>query len=346
MMVKTGILEYGAYIPKYRITRDEYIKAWGDFHAEGVVEKAVPGYDEDVITMAVEAGTQVIRSAGVDPSSITSLYLGTTSPPYEEHPCSSTVAVALGAAPELHAVDITGSPRAGTSALLACLHHSAAQGNGLGLAIASDRPIALPEDVMEHALGAGAIALLIGGEKPKAILEGYYSVAQETLGERFRREGGRYIADLELRSPSFSEAITRSLRGLMEELELEAGDIHHLVLQQPDGRAPARAIRALPFTEEHLELGNLASLTGDTASCSTLLGLGRILDRGEPGQRVVLVSYGGGATAMSFLLQRPVSKRGESQLDRFFEEKEYIDYTTYLKFKGLLGAPPRGGGKR
>jgi 3-hydroxy-3-methylglutaryl CoA synthase len=216
----------------------------------------------------------------------------------------------------------------------------------MGLAIASDRPIALPEDAMEHGLGAGAIALLIAGERPKAILEGYYSMAMETLGERFRREGRRYIADLELRSPSFSEAITGSLRGLMGKLGLEAGDIHHLVLQQPDGRAPSRAIRGLPFAREQLELGNLAPLTGDTASCSTLLGLGRILDRGEPGQRVVLVSHGGGATALSFLLQPPVSKRGESQLDRFFEEKEYIDYTTYLKFKGLLGTSARGGGER
>jgi hydroxymethylglutaryl-CoA synthase len=310
------------------------------------LEKAVPGYDEDVITMAIEAGAQVISSAGIDRAIINSLYLGTTSPPYEEHPCSSTVAVALGIAPEVHAVDVGGSPRSGTSALLSCLHHTMAKGDGIGLAVASDRPIARPEDSIEHGLGAGAVALLIGKGNAKAVLEGYYSIAQETLGERFRREGSPYVADLELRSPSFEEALTHSLRGLMEGLGLAPRDIDHLVLQQPDGRSPARAMKALAFSQEQLELGNLASLTGDTASCSTLLGLCRILDRGEANQRVILVSYGGGATALSFLLQPEVSQREESPLERHLEEKEYIDYTTYLKFKGLLGSSTRNGGVR
>ncbi len=48
-----GITSIGAYIPLYRLSLDEITKFWRIKGAAG--EKAVAGYDEDSLTMAVAA---------------------------------------------------------------------------------------------------------------------------------------------------------------------------------------------------------------------------------------------------------------------------------------------------
>ena len=49
----TGITSIGAYIPMYTLQREEIARMWGTKGIGG--EKAVAGYDEDSITMAVAA---------------------------------------------------------------------------------------------------------------------------------------------------------------------------------------------------------------------------------------------------------------------------------------------------
>ena len=48
-----GIVSYGAYIPYNRLSRALIAKAWEGGAASG--EKAIAGYDEDSLTMAVAA---------------------------------------------------------------------------------------------------------------------------------------------------------------------------------------------------------------------------------------------------------------------------------------------------
>lgn len=52
----SGILSYGAYVPYYRLTR----KAIGG----GRGERAVASYDEDAVSMAVEASREASRALG------------------------------------------------------------------------------------------------------------------------------------------------------------------------------------------------------------------------------------------------------------------------------------------
>ncbi len=49
-----GIVAYGAYIPIYRLNRESIWLTWGGMPVSG--EKAVANFDEDSVTMAVEAG--------------------------------------------------------------------------------------------------------------------------------------------------------------------------------------------------------------------------------------------------------------------------------------------------
>ena len=71
-----GIVGYGAHIPRNRIKSEEIARQWGKDPAaiqRGLLlrEKSVPGFDEDTITISVEAGRDAIERAGtLDPQDI------------------------------------------------------------------------------------------------------------------------------------------------------------------------------------------------------------------------------------------------------------------------------------
>ncbi|UCH08432.1 MAG: 3-hydroxy-3-methylglutaryl CoA synthase, partial [Deltaproteobacteria bacterium] len=69
-----GIKSYGVYIPYYRLNRAEVAKNWGGFQMAG--EKAVANFDEDTVTMGVEACRECLK--GFDKGNIGALYLTST----------------------------------------------------------------------------------------------------------------------------------------------------------------------------------------------------------------------------------------------------------------------------
>ena len=92
-----GIVGYGAFIPRNRITSEEIAKQWGKDPvaiARGLMlkEKSVPGIDEDTVTISVEAGKNALLRAGIDPKKIGAVYIGSESHPYAVKP-SGTVGI-------------------------------------------------------------------------------------------------------------------------------------------------------------------------------------------------------------------------------------------------------------
>jgi hydroxymethylglutaryl-CoA synthase len=86
MMADVGILSFGAYVPRRRLQRSA-IYAANSWFAPGLKglakgERAVGDWDEDTITMAVEAGRDALT--GIDRSSIGSLSLASTTLPYAD----------------------------------------------------------------------------------------------------------------------------------------------------------------------------------------------------------------------------------------------------------------------
>jgi hydroxymethylglutaryl-CoA synthase len=82
-----------------------------------VKEKAVAGLDEDTVTMAVEAARYAIRRAGVDPSAISAVHVGTESKPYAVKPSGTLVAEMLGLSRNTTSADFEFACKAGTEAL-------------------------------------------------------------------------------------------------------------------------------------------------------------------------------------------------------------------------------------
>ena len=66
----SGIVSYGAYIPRYKIETTEIASVWGQDGSAmarnlNVYSKSVPGPDEDVITIAVECARTAMKRCGV-----------------------------------------------------------------------------------------------------------------------------------------------------------------------------------------------------------------------------------------------------------------------------------------
>ena len=95
-----GIIGYGAYVPKYRIQNTEIARVWGnDPNLVPIREKSVPGADEDSVTIAIEIARNAIIRAGIDPSDLRAVWVGSESKPYAVKPTSTIVAEAIAATP-------------------------------------------------------------------------------------------------------------------------------------------------------------------------------------------------------------------------------------------------------
>ena len=110
-----GITSFGAYIPIYRLSHAELGRAWGGVGGKG--ERSVANYDEDSLTMAVEAAIDCMGS--MDRSKIDALSFASTTSPYLEKQCASIVAAACDLREDIFAIDIGNSLRAGTNAIRA-----------------------------------------------------------------------------------------------------------------------------------------------------------------------------------------------------------------------------------
>ncbi|MCS6774435.1 MAG: hypothetical protein NZ693_10055, partial [Thermoflexales bacterium] len=118
-----GIVGYGAYVPRYRLVSQEASEIWTEGNVVSPIrEKAVPGLDEDVATMSIEAARNAIQraravSAAFSPERLGAVWVGSESHPYAVKPTSTIVAEAIGATPYTQAADWQFACKAGTEAL-------------------------------------------------------------------------------------------------------------------------------------------------------------------------------------------------------------------------------------
>ncbi|OGS42270.1 MAG: hypothetical protein A3K67_05430 [Euryarchaeota archaeon RBG_16_62_10] len=334
-----GISGYGVYIPKFRIKREDYAKAWGSFSAAGVSEKSVMGYDEDVLTSAAKVGRRALESVPIGPEKISRFALASTSAPYVEKMLSGTVLVNLGIPNSAFTSDHTTSTRAGTEALIAGFEHIQANPSGHALVAAADAPLASMWDSIEHGLGAGAAAFVLAGDDLIAELEGHSSYASEHFGERFKTRDDDHLHDLSVKKfaeSSLVNSTTRAGNALMKKLGRKPEDYKHVVIQQPDARVPSSIAARMNFTDAQLAAGLVSKLVGDLGAASTPVGLAAALDSAQAGDLIMVISYGSGAGSDALSLKVVGDRRATVRFQADADRKEYIDYVKYLKMKRAI----------
>jgi len=162
MTNEPGILSYGAYLPRLRLQRKAIAEAnaWFAPALKGLArgERAMANWDEDSITMAVEAARNCLT--GIARDSVRALTLASTTHPFDDRQNAAIVATALNLDPALRSMDVGGSLRAATSALRASFD-SAADGT-MTLLAAGEHRLAKAASTQEMQYGDGAAAVLVG----------------------------------------------------------------------------------------------------------------------------------------------------------------------------------------
>jgi hydroxymethylglutaryl-CoA synthase len=339
-----GIVGYGAYVPRYRLPAEEVDRIWkGAEERAPIKEKSVPGLDEDVITMSIEAARNAMARAGdVDPDQIRAVWVGSESHPYAVKPSATIVAEAIGATPHTQAADWEFACKAGTEAFQAAVGFVGSGMARYAMSIGMDTAQARPGDALEYTAGAGGAAYLLGpAAEALAVVEGSFSYATDTPDfwrrayQRYPSHGGRFTGQ-----PAYFHHVTAAVLYLMEALDRKAGDYAHVVFHQPNVKFPRSVGKQLGFTPEQLRAGLLVNEIGNTYAGSALLGLTAILDVAEPGERVLLGSYGSGAgsDALSLQITEEVNQRqgrAPRTLD-YIARRVAIDYGTYVRYTGKL----------
>ena len=118
-----GILAFGAYIPWRRLPRKAIAETHGWFNpalkGQAKGERAFCNWDEDPVTMAVEAARDALT--GRDRGTIAALRFASTTFPFLDRLHSGIVAGALSLSEDVSAIDVAATQRAGTSALIEAL---------------------------------------------------------------------------------------------------------------------------------------------------------------------------------------------------------------------------------
>jgi len=119
----TGLLAYGAYLPVRRLQRAAVAKthAWFNpgLRGLGKGERTIANWDEDAVTMSVEAARNCLT--GQDRDAIGAVWLASTSLPFKDRQNAGILGDALSLKSEAMTLDVASSQRAGTSALMAAL---------------------------------------------------------------------------------------------------------------------------------------------------------------------------------------------------------------------------------
>lgn len=335
------ILSCGAYMPRLRLPRERIVAAmqWlgAVSPAAAAGERAVCNWDEDVLTLAAQAARSCLLNAGdytQVAARVGSLSLASTSLPFADRSNSTLLATALDLSAEIQTMDVSGSLRAGTTALLDATRLSDPVPR---LVVAADARLAKPGSSQELEFGAGAAAMLVtraaDAAAPIATILSAAHLAADFV-DHYRMSGELFDYSLEerwIRDEGLSKQVPIAIQRALTSADLPASGIDYLVMG--GSRANAQRMARLAGLEAATLQDNLRSGCGDTGTAHPLLLLAAALERATPGQHILAVGFGQGVDALVIRVVRTASPTVNAALAR---KKTEPHYTRYLAHSGLL----------
>jgi hydroxymethylglutaryl-CoA synthase len=330
-----GIESLGAYVPRYRLTAETVTDAWGQFHGAGISATAVPGADEDTLTMGYEAARRAMAAASTPTDDIDTVLLGTTTPPAEEEGMAPRLVSMLGLDDGTRTRQLTGTTRAGVDALVAGA--SREQRDGV-LVVATDAPRGAPDDEHEHAGGAGAVGAVLS-RTDNCTIHGSAEYVEAYPGTRFRQAGSTETTGLGVTAYDRT-AFKTAIETVADRAGTDPATADAVALQAPNGSLPYRASGPLGVDADAIQRAATVHDIGDTGAASSLLGLVSALD--STAERVLVVGYGSGVGATAVTVDNHGVSHDAASLHR---DTVTLSYGEYLRMRGdITPGEPDGGG--
>jgi hydroxymethylglutaryl-CoA synthase len=333
-----GITAYGIYLPYYRLKRETIFKAMGWFNpgiaalARG--EKAIANYDEDSLTMAVAAGMDCFTN--ISRKKINTLYLASATFPYKERGNGSIACGALNLSPNTRVAEFSGCLKSGTTAIITALNEANSQ---VSIITASDCRLGKAGGTQEQLSGDGAAAIAVGNEGVIASLIGHYSLSYDFAD--YRRMGSdkftRSWEERWIRDAGYFKMIPEAINSLLTKCELKINDITKVVYPPLSIRDHRDLAKRLGL-ENHQVQAHLVESIGNTGSAHPLVMLIAALEEAQPGDKILVASFGSGSDALLFQVTEEIKRlKNTNKLKKNLKYKGELDnYTKYLSFKGML----------
>lgn len=331
-----GILAFGAYVPITRLQRSA-IHATNKWFAGGLGglakgEKAVANWDEDSVTMAVDAARDALDS--VDRSRVERVVIASTTLPFADRQNAGIVKEALNLPDAVGAMDVTGSQRAATSALLGAL-----EGRASTLVCAAEIATPRPASEREMTSGDAAAALLVGSGVPLARLVASHSVTADFV-DHFRETGEAHDYDWEarwVRDEGFAKIMTPAISALLAKAGVEGDAIDHFLVPVAVKGVPEMLAKKAGVADSAVA-DPLTATLGHAGAAHALVMLAAALEAAKPGQRILLASFGQGCDLLLFEVTAAIGsfKPRLGVSGWLARSHESTNYAKYLFHRGLL----------
>ncbi|MEZ2294949.1 3-oxoacyl-[acyl-carrier-protein] synthase III C-terminal domain-containing protein [Variovorax sp. RCC_210] len=325
-----GLLATTRYVPRLRLERGDVL-AQHRWMAPGLKSlakgrRAMANWDEDSVTMAIEAARQ-LRAASPD-AAVAELTLASTTLPFAERLNAGIVASALGIAPDAVLRDTASSQRAALTELAAALRRPA--NTAAQMLLASERRVARPASTQEMIFGDGAAGALVGSGAAIATLVASASTHAD-LVDHFRQAGEDHEYGWEerwVRDEGYMKIAVATLRQCLKDGGVSAGDIGQFAMPAPLARINDAVAKKLGIAPAALVSAEHDSV-GDLGCAQPLAMLDIALRAAAPGALVLVAAFGSGCDAL--LLRRTGVPCPGPVPDEGHAETSYMKYLSFTR---------------
>ena len=329
-----GIAAWGAYAPRLRLSRKAVTdaNAWvaPNLRAKGRGERSMANWDEDALTMAVEAARDALGPDD-DRSHIESLYFASTTAPFADRLNAGIVSAALTLEKSIAATDVTGSQRCGLTALAQAL-----SAGGKSLVAVGEHRKARAASAQELDFGDAAAAFVVGEGPGAAEFLGRGGVTDDFV-DHFRGDGGfdYYWEERWIRDEGIVKLVPPALRKALEVAGVKPSEVDHFCFPSTFAGMAAALARAVGIRPEAVR-DNLAAVMGEAGCAHGPIMLAHALEEARENEIVLVAQFGQGAEALVFRAtgegRRPARGVGGALADRDVE----TNYLKFLTFNGLI----------
>jgi 3-hydroxy-3-methylglutaryl CoA synthase len=300
-------------------------------------ERSVANWDEDSVTMAVEAARDCIN--GFDKGKIDAAYLASVNLPFEDRQNAGIMAAALNLKENIESADFTASMRAGNSALLAGLNAVKSGDYRYSLIAAGDRRITKMAYLHEMWAGDGAAALLVGTENVIAEFKGAVSITEDFV-DHYRGEGSAFDYNWEerwIKDEGYLKIAPRAIKALFDKTGITGKEVARFVMPCTIGRVSTQiaSMFQIPATNVSDTLHNVC---GDTGSAHSLVMFVSALETAKPGDKIIVIGFGQGCSALLFEVTDQITRLAKRHAisGSLTDRKEDPNYLKFLTHRGLL----------
>lgn len=317
----------GAYLPLLRLDRKAAASAlsWTGLGGPRAGRRAVAAWDEDALTMAVEAARGASEAAALD-----SVIFASTSAPFRERLQSAILREALGFPSAISTSDVAGSRRCAVSAL----RHALNSGAGDVLIAAGEKRPTTPGNALHLDWGDGAAAIVAGNDGvAKLIGDSTVSVDLVDIYMSVEHPTPYQAEERFIRCEAVDLALVPAISAACEKAGIAASRIAFAAVHEPVSGAWKAAAARLGVKAANL-CDRVSETAGDLGSAHALFGLALALEAADAGDIVLVAGFGSGCDAI--LLEVTAASGSTAASDALGEGANLASISRFLALTGAL----------